>query len=237
MRYYEICPETAFLHGIWTEHEAPSVLPHNYEAHLLDPIDRWAKLVATYRELAPEEEVFLQRFSPVVLKSLSEREETDMFRVPILGSPSREPDLHLYSPSLREAVERQGLASNMDFYFVSVLEGETLKPYWAVRYERSLWRPCLRPLTYYRLVGKIDYDEHELLGLQYREVSDTTRDGFNVYRRRGALLVLDKQKIGECTFFRVLDEEDAPLVVREDVVEQWWEWGIEGFGLEEVVVE
>lgn len=38
-------------------------------------------------------------------------------------------------------------------------------------------------------------------------------------------------------FFRVLNEREAPLVVREDVVEWWWARGIEGFDLQEVIIE
>lgn len=221
MRYYEILPGLVIA---WRGEEASessslSYLPPEYN-HLYE-------LMVCCRELTLEEKAHLERFRDIPFESIS---ISDILEV---SSPI-DPSVHLYSPLLSTAVKRQGLASSLQFFPVRVFhrEGGLFQPYEAVRYESSLYVSCLKPLTIYRPMGEREH--YEFSGFRF-EV-DWTRCGHVVYKRRGSLLVLKKEPVEERVFFRVLNEKDAPLVVREDILEQWLEWGIE-VDFQEVIVE
>ncbi len=129
------------------------------------------------------------------------------------------PPVHLYSPRLCWMIRQQEVAGEMQFFPVSVYNYDRfVDTFFAVCYSRSMCLPCLKPLPLYRPVA----DPHK---------------GYRVYRRRASQLILDATKIGGLKLFRVVNEEQAPLVVREDVVEQWWGAGIDGFELNEVILE
>ncbi|GIV12343.1 MAG: hypothetical protein KatS3mg021_0625 [Fimbriimonadales bacterium] len=142
--------------------------------------------------------------------------DSDFCTVTVFAS---RPPVHLCSPRLRWMVQQQGLVEGMQFFPVSVYtQGRLVDTFFAVRYSASVCVPCLKSLPIYRPVA----DSHK---------------GYKVYRRRGSQLILDAPKIGDLKVFRVVNEEQAPLVVREDVIEQWWQAGIHGFELEDVVLE
>lgn len=219
MRYYEVQPGLAMrLIKQLSDPSSPFPLTRsNY--------NQWVDLMAACRELTSEEIAYLEQFRNFRFEAISVGDILEVI------DSSDGPPLHLFSPLLCEELMRQGLSANLRFIPVRLTHEGVDLPFVAVRYEPPLYVPCLRPLLYYRGVG-----------LGYREILDRfgidwTRCGHIVYRRRNALLVLDKSQVGERAFFRVLNEQDAPLVVREDIIEQWWEKGIEDFDLENVILE
>lgn len=152
--------------------------------------------------LTPDEETELTRFPPLEC-SVFEDDPYDIYEV---GSEC----IHLYSARLREAVEKQGLSHDMRFVEAHIFaRTDNARPalFYAVRYEPPLCIPCLRPLPIYRA---IDFG-----------------GGDKIYKRRGSLLILDKGKINPSVrLFCVSNVVKRPLVVREDVLLQWLEWGI-----------
>jgi hypothetical protein len=154
--------------------------------------------------------------------SLSATELEELHRFPIVQFKTYElsdiyetfTHIHLYSTRLRQMVELQGLAANMMFIPVQLAQ----EMFFAVRYSGSQCLPCLKPYPVYRLT------------------IPSWVIGYNIYKRRGSLLILDGKLVRDHCLFRVANVEDRPLVVREDILEQWLEQGIV-LDFQEVILE
>ena len=215
IQYYEILP--AFASAVVQKDEEAD-MPSSLSPLMELEFDRWCELMVCCRELTLEEEVYLERFRETLFRAFG---RGDLLEI---SSPV-DPPVHLFSSSLSAAVARQKFTEDLYFLPMRVLrcEGDTPQLYEAVRYAPRLYVPCLKPLRVYRSMGEKEC--YEFLGFQFE--IDWTRCGHKVYKRRGSLLVLNKEQMGEVMFFRVLNEKEAPLVVREDILEQWLAWGIE----------
>lgn len=209
LEFYEVLIKKAYEQNVSSEDTASLHSHFTWSAFV-----RWSVLMAGCSALTPDEEAELAYF-PTLQCQVWDDKLYDLYEVSVEY-------IHLYSTRLHDAIVRQGLSSDMKFLEVQVLAKESRvysETFFAVRYGASMCIPCLRPLYIYRLILE-DYGR-----------------GHKLYKRQASLLVLDKEKMGsQLRLFRVADVEGKPLVVREDILEQWLEWGIE-VDFQEVIVE
>lgn len=209
MRFYEVLVREAYERNMRSDNSS-MVQP----CFTWSQFVRWSIIMAGCDALTRDEETELANF-PTLQCLVYDDGLYDIYEVSVEY-------IHLYSLHLHEVITRQNLSSDMSFLEIQLFtEKDPLYPraFVAVRYGFSLCIPCLRPLPIYRVVLE-DYGK-----------------GHKLYKRRGSLLVLDKEKVSpQHRLFRVADVEEKPLVVREDVLEQWLEWGIE-VDFQEVYVE
>lgn len=200
MRFYEVLVRDAYECNVGSEESAVAQPRFTWSEFV-----RWSILMKGCDALTQDEQTE-QTNLPTLHCQVYDDGLYDIYEVSV-------EHVHLCSPRLREAITRQDLSSDMSFLEVLLFtQKDSLSPraFFAVRYGISLCIPCLRHLPIYHLILE-DYGR-----------------GHKLYNRRGSLLILDKERVGpQLPLFRVADVEDAPLVVREDILEQWLEWGIE----------
>ncbi len=200
MRFYEVLVREAYERNVGSEESAIAQPRFTWSEFV-----RWSILMAGCDALTQDEQTELTNL-PTLHCQVYDDGLYDIYEVSVAH-------VHLYSPRLREAITRQNLSFDMSFLEVRLFtQKDSLSPraFVAVRYGISLCVPCLRPLPIYHLILE-DYGR-----------------GHKLYKRRGSLLILDKERMNpQLCLFRVADIEERPLVVREDILEQWLEWGIE----------
>lgn len=184
--------------------------------------DDWAALIRL-PALNPAQEDYLQRLSPIPVATFNYADIAEIsYNIHII-----------FSERMRVIATRSASAAHLRFFPVRVLpasekvalpEGVS---FYAVQYAEPLWIPCLKPvLTYKR--KELRLPPSEVVGGSFRKA---------VYDTRNSLLIVNRELLQNAPFCRVANEYNESLIVREDVLDCWLRYGLEGFDFEDVLID
>lgn len=217
MQYFRILPAWMFVpmdYGDASPDRASLAVP----AHTFDD---WAALIRL-PALNPAQEDYLQCLSPVPVTTFEYVDIAEIYY-----------NIHIFSERMRVIATRSEITAHLRFFPVRVLpasekvaipEGVS---FYAVQYAAPLWIPCLKPvLTYKR--KELRLPPSEVVGGSFRKA---------VYHTGNSLLIVDRELLQGVPFCRVANEYNESLIVREDVLDCWLKYGLEGFDFEEVLID